>query len=186
MPKSDKDAILAIGRLGAPKGLRGDLKVQSYSGEFGHFLGLKSARLRGTDAATGAPRLLELKVARIEESGGGLSIAFVGYGSPEAARVLTGMDILATRSNCAPLGENEWYIADLVGLSLVSEGRAVATVRSVLEGGPDPWLEAVIPGAAGEGSAGRTALVPFRKEFVGAVDLEAGTIELLAPWLLEE
>jgi 16S rRNA processing protein RimM len=178
--------VLAIGRLGAPKGLRGDLKVQSYSGEFKHILGLKSARLRGTDPATGAPRLLELAVSRVERSGDGLSMAFAGYDSPEAARVLTGMDILAERADCAPLGKNEWYVADLVGLSLVSEGKSVATVRSVLEGGADPWLEAVLPAGAGEGGASRTALVPFRKEFVGEVDLEAGTIEILAPWLLEE
>jgi 16S rRNA processing protein RimM len=176
--------VLAIGRLGAPKGLRGDLKVHSYSGEFDHFLDLKSVQLRGQDPATGAPRTLQLRVSRVERSGGGLSMAFAGYDSPEAARALTGMDILAERADCAPLAENEWYVADLVGLSLVLEGKAVAKVRSVLEGGSDPWLEAVIPGAAG--GPGRTALVPFRKEFVGEVDLGAGTIELLAPWLLEE
>jgi 16S rRNA processing protein RimM len=180
MPTSDGEAMLAIGRLGAPKGVRGDLKVQSYSGEFEHFLGLKSALLRGADPATGAPRLLKLAISRVERSGGGLSMAFAGYDSPEAARALTGMEMLASRENCAPLRKDEWYVTDLVGLSLVSGGAPVATVRAVLEGGPDPWLESVIPGA------GRTALVPFRKEFVGEVDLKAGTIELLAPWLLDE
>jgi 16S rRNA processing protein RimM len=178
--------VLAIGRLGAPKGLRGDLKAHSYSGEFDHFLDLKSVQLRGQDPATGAPRTLQLRVSRVERSGGGLSMAFAGYDSPEAARALTGMDILAERADCAPLAENEWYVADLVGLSLVLDGKAVAKVRSVLEGGSDPWLEAVLPAGAGEGGASRTALVPFRKEFVGEVDLGAGTIELLAPWLLEE
>jgi len=199
MPKRDADELLAIGRLGAPKGVKGDLKLQSYSGETAHFLGLKTARLRqpeaaasaaasaaGADDAAKGSRKLELKVQRISESGSGLIVAFVGYDSPEKARVLTGMEIIAPRSECAPLRENEWYITDLVGLSLVAEGRALATVRSVLEGGSDPWLEAIIPSGAGQGGAGRSALVPFRKEFVGEVDLEAGTIELLAPYLLEE
>jgi len=187
---------LAIGRLGAPRGVRGELRVHSYSGEFKHFLGLKEVDLvpgpglagasapggldRTRDAA-GAPRAagpLRLKVLRIEEGAGSLGITFVGYESPEAARALTGMDIVADRAAAAPLGENEWYVADLVGLELSCAGLSVARVVSVLDGAADPCLEARLPD-------GRSALVPFRKEFVGEVDIEGGRIELLAPWLLE-
>ncbi|MDA8424879.1 MAG: ribosome maturation factor RimM [Treponema sp.] len=234
------DGRLAIGRLGTPHGVRGDLKVLSYSGEFTHFLGLAevdlepasgevsaamggAAALRRAAAAGGpaaigdvttaggpaaiggvtaaggpgaaashgaaasrrAPlrdasgrRNLHLRVRRVEEGLGGLVMAFAGYDSPEAARALTGMEIVVSRDKAAPLGPNEWYVTDLVGLELVSEGQALARVVSVLEGGSDPWLEAELP-------EGRRALVPFRKEFVGAVDIPAGRIELLAPWLLE-
>jgi 16S rRNA processing protein RimM len=174
-----KGDSLAIGRLGAPKGVRGDLKVHSYSGESAHFRKIKVADLVGTDPATGGPRALKLKVERIEGSGPSLTMAFAGYPTPETARALTGMDIVVPRSEAAPLNPNEWYVVDLVGLSLVVAGEKVAVVRSILEGGADPWLESVVPG-------GRSALVPFRKEFVGEVDIEAGTIELLAPELLDE
>ena len=174
-----KGDTLAIGRLGAPKGVRGDLKVHSYSGESEHFRSLKEADLRGKDPATGAPRSLRLKVLRIEGAGPSLTMAFEGYPSPETARALTGMDIIVPRSKAAPLKSNEWYADDLVGLALTVSGAKVAEVRSIVEGGADPWLEAIVPG-------GRAALVPFRKEFVGEVDLEAGTIELLAPELLDE
>jgi len=196
------DGRLAIGRLGSPHGVHGDLKVQSYSGEFAHFLDLAevelepalgevSAGLQGAAASQGAAvspgaasrggpgrRGLRLRVRRVEEGLGGLVMAFVGYDSPEAARALSGLEIVVSRDKAAPLGPNEWYVADLVGLKLVNEGAALAQVVSVVEGGPDPWLEAELP-------EGRRALVPFRKEFVGAVDIPAGTIELLAPWLLE-
>jgi 16S rRNA processing protein RimM len=187
---------LAIGRLGAPKGVRGDLKVHSYSGESAHFRRIKEANLLGSDPATGLPRSLRLKVSRVEGRAESLTMAFVGYDSPEAARVLTGLDIMVPRSEAAPLGPNEWYVVDLVGLSIVHGGEKLATVRSVLEGGADPWLEVVKidprpPEARGsKGTAKRNpegvSLVPFRKEFVGEVDLEAGTIELLALELLEE
>jgi 16S rRNA processing protein RimM len=230
------DDILAIGRLGAPKGVRGDLKVHSYSGEVAHFLKLKEVTLRGGDSGAAPGRLLKLKVSRIGGADGpvaGLTMAFEGYPSPETARVLTGMDIVVPRSEAAALGPNEWYVDDLVGLSLVVGGEKVATVRAVIEGGPDPWLEAVRlpsdadlggqsssgagraakrypegsdPSSSGAGRAAKqnpeganpggsvgtakrnpegVSLVPFRKEFVGEVDLEAGTIELLAPELLE-
>ena len=206
MPDSEHDKkLMAIGRVGAPKGVRGDLKINSYSGEQEHFLKLREVLLEGELPATapqtggsvpaaapatlararrgaaptaGGKRRLRLRVLRAEASAGGLTMAFEGYESPEAARKLTGMDILASRENAAPLGENEWYIADLVGLDLVSEGRKLARVESVLEGGPEPWLEARLPG-------GDTVIVPFRKEFVGEVRLDKGEIELLAPWILE-
>jgi 16S rRNA processing protein RimM len=180
----DKD-FLTIGRLGAPKGVRGDLKLQSYSGEYAHFLKLKEVELRSAedDSIGVAPRRLKLKVLRLDDASGSPTIAFEGYPSPEKARELTGLEIVAPRSGAAPLKSNEWYVTDLVGLSLVVSDVKLATVRSVLEGGSDPWLEAVMPAAGG--NAERTALVPFRKEFIGEVDLKAGTIELLAPYLLD-
>ena len=182
--------VFAVGRLGAPKGVHGDLKLQSYSGESAHFRKLAEVELRSVDpasddAATGTATTLKLKGTSIQGEGNFLTIAFAGYTSPETARVLTGMEIIVPRAAAAPLKANEWYIEDLTGLVLVdasdspTKGRELARVRSVLEGGADPCLEAVLPG-------GRSALVPFRKEFVGEVDVAGGRIELLAPWLLDE
>ena len=187
--------FVSIGRLGAPKGVRGDLKVHSHSGESAHFRALKLVELRspagmaigdtdGSPKAKASP-VLKLKVLRVEGSGSSLTIAFEGYPSPETARVLTGMEIIVPMAAAAPLRHNEWYVDDLVGLALVAapgtlgSGTKLAVVRSILEGGAEPWLEAVVEG-------GRTAIIPFRKEFVGSVDLAAGTIELLVPELLSD
>jgi len=173
---SDKDPRqqkLAIGHLGAPRGVKGDLRVQSYSGETEHLKRLRYADLEG------GGRSLRLKVLRCEGGPGSLSMAFEGYATPETARALTGMDIFVSREEAAPLRENEWYEVDLVGLALVgSDGKELARVKGVLSGGADPCLEAELPG-------GKVALVPFRKEFVGEVEVEAGRIVLLAPWILE-
>jgi 16S rRNA processing protein RimM len=186
-----KSEFVAIGRLGAPKGVRGDLKVHSYSGESEHFRKLKEVELRSpaeASAGVDAARPLRLKVERVEGSGASLTIAFPGYPSPETARVLTGLDIVVPRSGASPLGPNQWYVDDLVGLALVgagdspAKGQRLAVVRSILEGGAEPWLEVVVTGDPAQ--AGRLAIVPFRKEFVGEVDLAAGTIELLVPELL--
>ena len=175
-------ASFVIGKLGAPFGVKGDVKIHSYSGEFAHFLGLKDVELVLPDDANlgrSRPRSLRLKVVRIEDKTEFLTMAFEGYASPEAARALTGMEIVVPREAAAPLRDNEWYVADLVGLALVSGGVRLATIASILDGGPEPWLEAQVPN-------GRKAIVPFRKEFVGRVDLETREIELLTPWLLDE
>lgn len=163
-----------LGKLGAPRGIKGDLRIQSYSGEYDHIFNQKTLELRGEG------RLLRLKVLRFQENPDISTIAFEGYPTPETARALVGLEIYAPREGGAPLGENEWYVADLVGLSVSSkEGQEYGKIISVVEGGPDPWLETLLPG-------GRKVLIPFRKEFVGEVDLKAGRLELLAPWLLDE
>ena len=170
---------MVVGRLGAPRGVSGDLRVQSYSGETAHILALTTVEL--VREREGLPETrLHLKVSRAEEGPGGLTLAFEGYATPERATVLAGMEILVDRDKGAPLGEGEWYTADLIGLRLVEPGgsKVYGIVKAVCEGGPDPWLEI---DRGGE----ERPLVPFRKEFIGAIDLDSGTIELLAAWILE-
>ncbi|MCE1196545.1 ribosome maturation factor RimM [bacterium] len=168
--------LLAAAKLGAPKGVRGALKVQSYSGEFDHLASLEFALL----GPEGKPELASpMRIAAVDRGAIGMSIVFAGYDSPEKARALTGMELFLPREAASPLAENEWYIHDLVGLKLTLSGEPVGEVVGVLDGGADPLLE--IKPAKG----GAACLVPFRGEFIGAVDVGAGTMELLAGWLLE-
>ena len=163
-----------IGKIGAPRGIKGDLRIQSYSGEYGHIFGQKILELHSEG------HILRLKVLRFQENPDISTIAFEGYPTPETARVLVGMEIHAPREGGAPLNENEWYVTDLIGISVVSkEGQEHGKVIAVVEGGPDPWLETLL-------SDGRKVLIPFRKEFVGEVDVQAKSLELIAPWLLDE
>ena len=83
------------------------------------------------------------------------------------------------REEASPLRDNEYYIHDLVGLRVVSEGLEVGLVEAVLDGGADPLLETRKTGSETK------FLIPFRKEFVGKLDLKGKSLELLAGWLLE-
>ena len=180
------DGRFAIGRLGSPRGVEGDLHVHSYSGETAHFLDLDLVDLERRSALLGDTRL-RLKVQRAEEGPGGLTLAFQGYATREAAERLIGMEIIVDRAGAAPLGRGEWYVADLVGLSLVSADglRHYGRILAVLDGAADPMLEVGLDrGSLVEASAEK-ALVPFRKEFVGDIDLGKRTIVLVAPWVLE-
>jgi hypothetical protein len=49
---------------------------------------------------------------------------------------------------------------------------------AICEGGADPLLE------IDRGSSG-TVLIPFRREFIGDIDLQSRHLVLLAPWILE-
>ncbi len=169
---------LILGRLGAPRGIKGDLRLQSFSGEFDHIVKKKTLELHDESHS------LIVKVIRSAVNPDGTTIAFEGYPSPETARALVGMEIWADREAAAPLGKDEWYVVDLVGLALRGPSGSptaeteLGKIIAVVEGGPDPWLEALLPD-------GRKALVPFRKEYVGTVDIKAGFVELVAPEILE-
>ena len=168
--------LLAVAKLGAPRGLGGFLKVQSYSGEYKHLVGLRKVLASYGDSPAGAKLLY---IREVQSGDWGASFAFEGYDSPETARVLTGMVIYLPKDEACPLSEGEYYIHDLVGLSVIRDGVRVGQVVSVLEGGADPLLEVSV-----DGNSARP-LVPFRSLFVGDVDLKARSLVLLAGWLLE-
>ena len=168
--------LLAVAKLGAPRGVKGSLKVHSYSGEYSHIEGLKSA-LVAPEGSPGDGR--RLPIAFAERGDWGLGLVFAGYESPEKARALTGLLIYLPRDEASPLGKNEYYIHDLVGLRVVCGGEVVGLIQAVLDGASDPLLEVSRAGLGG------TFLLPFRNEFVGEVDLKKRTLDLLAGWLME-
>ncbi|MCE5255531.1 MAG: ribosome maturation factor RimM [Spirochaetaceae bacterium] len=201
MEPEKQEKLVAVARIGAPRGLEGYLKLKSYSGEFEHIKklsevilargaaeGAGNAEKAGDTGSTGnpsrgspqgQPKTRRAVIAGFQEGEWGLSARFEGFDSPEKARELTGLDIMVPFSAASPLAENEWYICDLVGMRVQLGSEEIGEIVGVLEGGADPLLELRIS------ATGKTALVPFRNQFVGRIDKNAGSLELLAGWLLE-
>jgi len=176
MTKTAGQELLAVAKLGAPRGLNGFLKLHSYSGEYDHLKNIEFALVAPANSPNQAKTM---RVKAVELGDWGMSVAFEGYDTPEKARALTGLELFAPREGASPLKSNEWYIHDLVGLKLVLGSDVAGEVVGVLDGGADPLLEVRVT------ASGAQVLLPFRSEFIGDVDCEAGTIELLAGWLLE-
>ncbi|HOZ72950.1 MAG TPA: ribosome maturation factor RimM [Spirochaetales bacterium] len=164
--------LLALGRVGKPHGVDGRLRLVSYSGETDHLMRLTEATLRGDG------RELFVRIESVTAHGNGVLMKVVGYDSPERAVALSGMELWAPRDMAAPLDDDQYYYADLVGCALVAGGTELASVVAVCDSGGGDLLEVAKPD-------GSSAYVPFRKEFVGEVDVHARRIELVAPWILE-
>ena len=80
--------------------------------------------------------------------------------------------LYVTREQAVPLGENEYFIADLIGLRTVTEeGETLGSLIDVLQTGANDVY--VIQTEEKE-----EILVPAIKECVKNVDLETGTITL--------
>jgi 16S rRNA processing protein RimM len=176
MAEKEATELLAVARIGAPKGIDGFLRLHTYSGEHRHLSKLSEVLL----APVGKPQEGKIyRIRAIDAGDWGIGMAFQGYLSPETARALTGLELFLPRSKACPLAPDEWYIRDLIGMNLVMGGKILAKVTAVLDGGADPLLEVTIL------SSGASCLVPFRNQFIGAVDIAAGTMELLVEWILE-
>jgi len=153
-----------MGRIAAPFGIKGWIKVQPYSEDPGTLMDFASWRLgRGEQQA-------HYSVDAVQDHGKALVAKLAGIDDRDAAYALRGQEISVAKRDLPPLEENEFYWSDLIGLTVVNrEGAELGKVDSLMEGGANDLL--VVKGA-------REHLIPFVAAFVGKVDLAGGTIEV--------
>ena len=156
-PATDKRIALAA--VAGAHGVRGEVKLKLFGDSI-------DSLARQPSLTVGGKPLL-LKDVR---AGSKTAIArFEGISSREAAEALRGSLVEIDREALPPLGEGEYYHADLVGLPCVdSDGVAVGTVATVEDFGAGELLEVEKPD-------GKRSLIPFR---AGIADLVDGRIVL--------
>jgi 16S rRNA processing protein RimM len=155
---------VVLGRVGAPFGVHGWVKVTSYTepvtriADYGHWTLARDGR------ATKQVRVLESKRA-----GHGLAVKLEGVETREAAQTLTGAEVQVDRSELPPTGPKEHYLHDLVGLDAVNrDGVALGRLEEILD------LPAHPVAVLRDGKVER--LVPLVPERLVAVDLAAGRV----------
>ncbi len=187
-----------VGLIRGPHGLKGMFKVESTSGEYGHFAGMREVALRNGETQ----RLVAVESVLCKA--GTLLMKCAGIDSPEDVKPLNGWQIVVPREYACPLSPGEYYIQDLIGCSLVygdtDDGLeadalpVVGTVTDVLEGGAGDLLEVSLSESrvlldagidAGKRGEPRHVLIPFKDEFIGTVDTAAKVIRLMHLWILE-
>ncbi len=174
--------LLVTGFVRSSHGLDGFVKVESASGETSHIARLDSVYLR----MAGSEDVREFEIESLEEIDRGLLIKFRGIDSPERAKALSGAELLVSRDMACPLSPGEAYVSDLCQCVLVYQGTVVGVITGVMEGGAGDLLEVTLSdGSEPPLGRGNTRYVPFRKEFVGAVDVKNKTVELMHRWILE-
>jgi 16S rRNA processing protein RimM len=161
-----------VALVGAPFGIKGFVKTKPLSGELEHLEQLETVVLRRET------REILFYIEETLRVGPSLAVKFRGIDTPEAAKALTGAEMLTGRDHAAPLGADEYYIEDLRGIPVTDTGGGVlGHITDVLEGGGGQLIEMGLPG-------GEFRLVPFRKEFFGEVDTEKRRVVLLEKWIL--
>jgi 16S rRNA processing protein RimM len=155
---------VVLGRVGAPFGVQGWVKVQSYTDPLEGIAGYAEWELhRG--ASLGRWTVLEWKRA-----GSGVAVRLQGVDSREAAQALTGAEVRVERAELPPAAPGEYYWHDLIGLDAFGlQGEPLGRVAEILELPAHPVL--VLEGE-------RERLVPLVKERLAGVDLDARRLTL--------
>ena len=153
-----------MGRIAAPFGIKGWVKVQPYSEDPGALMDFESWRVgRGEQHK-------HYTVETVQDHGKALVAKLAGIDDRDAAYALRGQEISVAKRDLPPPEENEFYWSDLIGLTVVNrEGIELGKVDSLMESGANDLL--VVKGT-------REHLIPFVAAFVGKVDLAAGAIEV--------
>jgi 16S rRNA processing protein RimM len=160
---SGKNLVL-MGRFGAPHGVRGEIRLQSFTAE-----PLSIAEYGPLFDKSGARRFV-LEGAR-EQGRDMLVVSVEGVTDRDAAQQLTGVELYLPRENLPAPEEDEFYLADLIGLNVESEaGAALGRVIALRNFGAGDILE-VLPQAGGE-----SQFYPFTKALAPIVDVAGGRI----------
>ena len=122
------DEYIDIGRITRPRGLRGDVWIETLSDEPARLFSGVQLYLRQKG------ELLPLKVVDGMLSGRRLSLRFAEVADRTAAEELRGSWLAMHRSDLPPLAEKENFVADLIGLEVrLEDGRFVGRVTDLLE-----------------------------------------------------
>jgi len=164
--------LVVIGIVRKIRGVRGWLKLHSFSGEWDHFYRLKSLSLRSKNRLWKE----EYQVEAFKLVHGIGTIKLLGIDTPEDGKRLSGCEILVPKDQGALLKENQWYLCDLVGLEVLdTNGKVLGEIVSMFESSDD-IMEVRKPD-------GTNFMIPFRSNFVREPDPGSRTIVLTADWL---
>lgn len=171
MPELPAD-MLAVGVVRATHALEGLVRVESLSGETGHFAHLGEVTLVGDGW------LETRRVESVSSSGASVIMKFAGVDRLNDAKALVGAEVWVRRENAAPLGIDEFYYRDLCQCSVTLNGEVVGRVKAISAAAGRDLIEVELNDA-------RLVLVPFQDEFIGLVSLEERLVELKTAWILE-
>lgn len=170
---SASTARVAVGVFGAPHGVRGEMRLKSFTGD--PLAIIDYAPL--TDKS--GQRRFVLKKARPFKDNL-LIVTIDGVADRDAAAKLTNMEVFASRDLMPDVEEDEFYHADLIGLQAKdTAGKVIGFVLAVHNFGAGDIIE--IKPVDG----GQTLLLPFTKEIAPHVDLLGETIIIVMPEEIE-
>jgi 16S rRNA processing protein RimM len=164
---SDNDELVLVGEIGAARGLKGEVRVRSYTEDPGSIttygpLRDEQGRAIEIESLRATPKAL---IGRIK-----------GVTTREQAEALARTKLYVARAMLPAREEEEWYHAELIGLSALGQaGAALGHVVAIHNFGAGDLLE-VEPI-----SGGATVLVPFTRDTVPEIDVEGGRLTLVPP-----
>jgi 16S rRNA processing protein RimM len=157
------EKFFQVGIITATHGLRGEVKVFPTTDDPYRYDDLDEVFLESGNEK------IPLHVQRVKYFKQFVIVKFKEFDSINEVEKYRKCSLLVSRENAVPLGENENYIADLIGLPVVTdEGVLLGPLKDVLQTGANDVY--VVDGKEKE------ILIPSIKQCILNVDLEKGEI----------
>ncbi len=157
VPNTSNERIV-IGRVGAAHGIRGELRIIPLTDFPERFAALREVMV--------GDELLHIESAKPQ--GKNFLMRFREYTVREDAQKLTGRLLTVARAEAAPLDEGEYYVFDIVGLTVYDEeNNELGTVENVLRTGSNDVY-------AVRSEDGHEILIPALRKVVRTIDVPNG------------
>jgi 16S rRNA processing protein RimM len=165
-------ARVCVGQIGAPHGVRGEVRLRSFTTE-------PDAITEYGPLETEDGRILEIRSLRPAKDH--FVAAVSGIRDRDAAEKLANLKLYVPRERLPQLVEaDEFYHADLIGLAVVNKaGEQLGTVLAVHNFGAGDLIEVRLA------TGGKTEMIAFNESNVPSVDIAAGRI-VIEPFPLAE
>ncbi len=155
--------LICVGSIGGAFGVKGEVRLKSFTAD--PLAILDYAPLVTEDGSR------DFDLVLTGQTKNGLTARMTGIVSKEDADALKGVKLFAPRDRLPETEDDEYYYADLVGLTVFDTGgTALGTVKSVQNHGASDLLEIKLP------TTSATVLLPFTKAAVPTVDIATGRI----------
>lgn len=174
MPADSKDQTLIVGRFGAAHGIRGWSVLISLTDPRDNLLSYAPLLINGPD---GWRPMADVEFSRKGEK---LLVRFAGNTDRTQAEALRGREIGLAAADLPAAEADEFYWRDLIGLRAQGpDGRVLGDVVDLLDTAAHAVL-VIRPSVQVREASGTDGdvLVPFVEDFTGAIDLNAGTIDV--------
>jgi len=156
---------LEIGRIGAPHGLAGELRVTL------HFTGSDVLEHVRSFVAVSDAGERELVVTALRPHGPAVLVKVEGVNDRDAAASLRGARVEVERDVLPPLAAGEYYLVDLIGATVIGPDGPIGVVTGIATHPSVSSVELKL-------KDGRAAEQLLSEPWVTRVDADAGTIEL--------
>lgn len=164
VPDASTERIV-IGRVGAAHGIRGELRIIPLTDFPERFTALREVMV-GDEL---------LRIESVKPQGKNFLMRFREYAVREDAQRLTGQLLTVARAEAAPLDEGEYYVFDIVGLTVYDEeDNELGTVENVLRTGSNDVY-------AVRSEDGREILIPALRSVVREIDVPGGRMTVRFP-----
>jgi 16S rRNA processing protein RimM len=128
MSDGDSSALIQLGFVGAPYGVRGWIKLHSHTDPPERLLEHRSLQI----GREGAWRTF--RIESTGRSGGALTVKLMGIEDRDQAAVLRGAEVCVPRAELPQRNDKDFYRADLIGCEVVNlAGTPLGLVRHFVE-----------------------------------------------------